>query len=234
MISRTMKFISTMYNISKSPKVYRVYKKSSLAKPPFIVVRAPHPCLHAALDGKFLPYSNLSSNSSGGYNSQCSQMRNLTVHCEPNIEHRNEPKLNLATRDILRRLSPRDTSLNLNRITSLVPDLTEDLLSSVDQPLETRRCAKSGRDYLLCDYNRDSDSYRSPWSNEFNPPVEDATFPSERIRKLEIAANEAFEVYRELYYEGGVGSTYFWDLDDGFAGVVLLKKGTDGNELPVV
>lgn len=40
-----------------------------------------------------------------------------------------------------------------------------------------------------------------------------------------MAANEAFEVYRELYYEGGVGSTYFWDLDDGFAGVVLLKKG---------
>jgi capping protein beta len=45
------------------------------------------------------------------------------------------------------------------------------------------------------------------------------------VRKLEVAANEAFDVYRELYYEGGVGSVYFWDLDDGFAGVVLLKKG---------
>lgn len=49
--------------------------------------------------------------------------------------------------------------------------------------------------------------------------------PSERVRKLEVAANEAFDVYRELYYEGGVGSVYFWDLDDGFAGVILLKKG---------
>ena len=28
------------------------------------------------------------------------------------------------------------------------------------------------------------------------------------------------------YYEGGVSSVYFWDLDDGFAGVVLLKKST--------
>ena len=46
------------------------------------------------------------------------------------------------------------------------------------------------------------------------------------MRKLEVAANEAFGVYRELYYEGGVGSVYFWDLDDGFAGVVLLKKGS--------
>ena len=45
------------------------------------------------------------------------------------------------------------------------------------------------------------------------------------MRKLEVAANEAFDVYRELYYEGGVGSVYFWDLDDGFAGVILLKKG---------
>lgn len=43
---------------------------------------------------------------------------------------------------------------------------------------------------------------------------------------MEIRANEAFDVYRELYYEGGVSSVYFWNLDDGFAGVVLLKKGT--------
>lgn len=32
-------------------------------------------------------------------------------------------------------------------------------------------------------------------------------------------SNEIFS-----YYEGGVSSVYFWDLDDGFAGVVLLKK----------
>jgi len=79
-----------------------------------------------------------------------------------------------------------------------VPDLTEDLLSSVDQPLETRRCKKTGRDYLLCDYNRDGDSWRSPWSNEFEPPVEDAVRPSERVRRMEVKMNEAIDVYREL------------------------------------
>ena len=26
------------------------------------------------------------------------------------------------------------------------------------------------------------------------------------------------------YYEGGISSVYFWDLDHGFAGVILLKK----------
>ncbi|KAJ5542778.1 WASH complex F-actin capping protein beta subunit [Penicillium sp. DV-2018c] len=133
--------------------------------------------------------------------------------------------------DLLRRLNPRNTKKNLQAITSIVPDLTEDLLASVDQPLEVRRCPQTNRDYLLCDYNRDGDSYRSPWSNEFDPPLEDGTVPSERVRKLELAANESFDVYRELYYEGGVGSVYFWDLDDGFAGVILLKKGvTPGSQ----
>ncbi|KAI4171474.1 MAG: hypothetical protein LQ343_004212 [Gyalolechia ehrenbergii] len=128
--------------------------------------------------------------------------------------------------DLLRRLPPHSTSANLDRICALAPDLTEDLLSSIDQPLQTRQCTKTKRDYLLCDYNRDGDSYRSPWSNEFEPEVEDAEMPSERVRRMEVRMGEAVEVYRELYYEGGVSSVYFWDLDDGFAGVVLLKKVT--------
>jgi hypothetical protein len=66
---------------------------------------------------------------------------------------------------------------------------------------------------------------RSPWSNEFTPPLVEATYPSLKLRKLELAANEAFDTYRELYFEGGVSSVYLWDLDPGFAGVVLIKKG---------
>jgi hypothetical protein len=126
--------------------------------------------------------------------------------------------------DLLRRLNPKHTAANLNSLITLVPDLTEELLSSVDQPLQLARCPKTQREYLLCDYNRDGDSYRSPWSNEYTPALADATYPSEKLRKMEIAANQAFDVYRELYYEGGVSSVYFWNLDDGFAGVVLLKK----------
>lgn len=63
---------------------------------------------------------------------------------------------------------------------------------------------------------------------------------------MEVRMGEGIDVYRELYffsfsdflikgglmmenryYEGGVSSVYFWDLDDGFAGVVLLKKSTN-------
>jgi capping protein (actin filament) muscle Z-line, beta len=35
------------------------------------------------------------------------------------------------------------------------------------------------------------------------------------------------------YFEGGVSSVFLWDLDDGgFAGVVLLKKGTHHTSHP--
>lgn len=110
-----------------------------------------------------------------------------------------------------------------------MPDIAEDLLASVDQPLKVQKCKTTHKDYLSCDYNRDGDSYRSPWSNAFDPPIEDGTVPSASLRKLEIAANDAFDVYRDLYYEGGTSSVYFWDLDDGFAGVVLMKKGSSGS-----
>jgi capping protein (actin filament) muscle Z-line, beta len=53
----------------------------------------------------------------------------------------------------------------------------------------------------------------------------DGALPSEKLRKLEVAANEAFDTYRDLYFEGGVSSVYMWDLEKGFAAVVLIKKG---------
>lgn len=41
---------------------------------------------------------------------------------------------------------------------------------------------------------------------------------------MEEQLNAGVDVYRELYYEGGVSSAYLWELEDGFAGVVLFKK----------
>jgi len=38
---------------------------------------------------------------------------------------------------------------------------------------------------------------RSPWSNKYDPPLEDGTVPSEEMRNLEIEANEVFSVYRD-------------------------------------
>uniref|UniRef100_A0A060TE91 F-actin-capping protein subunit beta n=1 Tax=Blastobotrys adeninivorans TaxID=409370 RepID=A0A060TE91_BLAAD len=132
-----------------------------------------------------------------------------------------------AALDLLRRLDPKDIATNINALCRIAPSLAEDLLASVDQPLGVKTCPDENKTYLTCDYNRDGDSYRSPWSGKYNPPISGAPEPSEKLRKLEIVANDAFDVYRELYYEGGMSSVYLWDEDNGFAGVVLLKKGAE-------
>ncbi|XP_003387876.1 PREDICTED: F-actin-capping protein subunit beta-like [Amphimedon queenslandica] len=131
--------------------------------------------------------------------------------------------------DLMRRLPPQQIEKNLSDLIELVPDLCEDLLSSVDQPLKIAKDKETGKDYLLCDYNRDGDSYR--WVNKYDPPIDDGAVPSDRLRKLEIKANETFDTYRELYFESGVCSVYLWDLDHGFAGVVLIKKAGDTEKI---
>lgn len=40
--------------------------------------------------------------------------------------------------------------------------------------------------------------FRSPWSNKYEPPIDDGAMPSARLRKLEVEANNAFDQYRDL------------------------------------
>jgi len=40
--------------------------------------------------------------------------------------------------------------------------------------------------------------FRSPWSNSYDPPLDDGAVPSDRLRKLEMEANSAFDQYREM------------------------------------
>lgn len=137
--------------------------------------------------------------------------------------------------NLMRRLPPRDVRTNLSGLTVLRPELSEEWLQRVDAPLAVKLDAKANKKYLLCDYNRDGDSYRSPWSNTYDPPLEDGFTPSDSLRAVEIAANEVWEAYRDMYYEssGSVSSVYMWDLDKGFAGCWLVKKGVFGRTLCV-
>eukprot|EP01097_Dermamoeba_algensis_P000871 TRINITY_DN1321_c0_g1_i1.p1 TRINITY_DN1321_c0_g1~~TRINITY_DN1321_c0_g1_i1.p1 ORF type:complete len:290 (-),score=90.76 TRINITY_DN1321_c0_g1_i1:94-903(-) len=130
--------------------------------------------------------------------------------------------------DLMRRMPPPQIEDNLANLLDLVPDLTERLLSSVDQPLKVAHDKASGKDYLLCDYNRDGDSYRSPWSNNYDPPLRDGAAPSAELRAVEVEMNDAFNIYRDMYFEGGVSSVYCWDLEAGsWASVILIKKTQD-------
>jgi len=129
--------------------------------------------------------------------------------------------------DLMRRLPPTQTQTNLTGLIDICPDIIEELLSSVDQPLKIAFDKEAGKDYLLCDYNRDGDSYRSPWSNKYFPSLDGGAFPSDETRETEMSFNKGIGIYRELYFEGGVSSSYLWDTDSGFAGCALIKKTQD-------
>ena len=52
---------------------------------------------------------------------------------------------------------------------------------------------------------------RSPWTNQYDPPIEDGVLPPAKLRTIEVAANDLFNSYREMYYEGGgekLGGSY--------------------------
>lgn len=62
--------------------------------------------------------------------------------------------------DLMRRLPPQKCEQNLIDLIGIAPDLCEALLNTIDQPLQVAKDKENGREYLICDYNRDCDSYR--------------------------------------------------------------------------
>jgi capping protein beta len=72
----------------------------------------------------------------------------------------------------------------------------------------------ANKPFLKHEYNRDGDSYRSPWSNTYFPASPDCTFfPSEGLLRMEQKANELFQMYVRLYYDFANTSVYFNDTD---------------------
>ncbi|KAK4428396.1 putative F-actin-capping protein subunit beta [Sesamum alatum] len=130
-----------------------------------------------------------------------------------------------AAMGLMRRVPPKHTETALSALLSLLPQHSSDLLSQVDQPLQVLCDVDSGKEFILCEYNRDADSYRSPWSNKYHPPLDDGPYPSPELRKLEIEANDIFAIYCDQYYEGGFSSVYMWeDENEGFVACFLIKK----------
>lgn len=53
----------------------------------------------------------------------------------------------------------------------------------------------SGREFLKCEYNRDGEAYRSPWSNRYFPEdaaSAEAVYPSSDLVALEQKFNDVF------------------------------------------
>jgi len=134
--------------------------------------------------------------------------------------------------NLMRRMPPSSVENSLAGLIELCPDLTDELLNAVDQPLKIQKDTKAGREFILCDYNRDGDSYRSPWSNTYFPNAE-GFLPTAPLRKMEVEANDIFDTYRKLYFEGGVSSVYFFTTEKdekdskSFGACFLIHKDVD-------
>ncbi len=93
---------------------------------------------------------------------------------------------------------------------------------------------KTQQEYLKCEYNKDGDSYRSPWTNKYYPPIEvgdedegyEPVYPSNELLEMENRANEVFARYANQYYDSNYQtSVYFFDTEDnGFGSCWLIKK----------
>lgn len=122
---------------------------------------------------------------------------------------------------LVKRMPPSSVENCLAGLLSVAPHLTDDLLNNVDVPLTIETDSKDGRSFIKCDFNRDGDAYRSPWSNTYfeeGEAVDGELFPRSDLRTLEIEANAIFDVYRRMYFgDGSISSVYFFETEEGNA-----------------
>ena len=123
----------------------------------------------------------------------------------------------------------------LRDLLSSKPDALHEFVHNVlDFPLKSATDEK--RPFLLCEFNRHGDSYRSPFSNTFSPPLsaEEASIqqPPDALRGLEIQINEVWDAYRQMYYgTESIGSVYLREGDKAaFLGCFLIQKDVTPDE----
>jgi capping protein beta len=125
-----------------------------------------------------------------------------------------------------------DIDKNIDAISSVIyenDDLLNEFLQKVDN--RTKVCKDDPKgEFIMCEQNRDGDSYRSPISNKYFPPTNDAKFPCPKLRTLEELLNKMFKLYIKHYYSiTTICSVYCWELGDSLAdgyGVAVLIKNS--------
>ena len=70
----------------------------------------------------------------------------------------------------------------------------QEVANTLDEPLKIQICPKTNKHYVTSKYNRDLNSYRSPWSNQYNPETEEgAAYPTHVLRGREEFFNIVFD-----------------------------------------
>lgn len=131
-------------------------------------------------------------------------------------------------------LSPNNAEYNFNAISSLIYE-DDDNLSTFTQKVEvpTTICKDDPLgEFLCCEFNRDGDSYRSPYTNKYFPEPEEEEemkqIPQE-LRNLEEKLNKVFKFYLKAYYSpNAICSVYCdtvdEDMNKGFLVNVRIKN----------
>ena len=132
---------------------------------------------------------------------------------------------------LLRHVQPNKIERRRDDVITLCPDLEDEILQTVDIPLTLVTDTVNNCQYIACEFNRDLDSYRSPFSNQYFPALDDGQQIPDRLRRMEIMANTAFASYCHLYYTGGISSVYLWEIDDNVFGLGVFIKNEIDTEL---
>ncbi|OHT14496.1 F-actin-capping protein subunit beta [Tritrichomonas foetus] len=131
----------------------------------------------------------------------------------------------LAAHNLLRHVPPKDIENRLFDTLELNPNLADDLLSKVDIPFQVTYDPDTHKPFIKCDYNRDLDSYRSPYSNKYVPDLPDGLLPPKRLRKMEEMAANVLSQYNLLYYDkGAISSAYCWEIEDSIFGFGIFAR----------
>jgi capping protein beta len=102
-------------------------------------------------------------------------------------------------------------------------------MNNIEKNLEICTDDSMGK-FIKSVYNKFGDSFRSPWTNKFFPPVEQAIYPPEIFRGMEISFNEIYAIFARMYYgEDAISSVYVWEQGDsyenGFNLALLINNG---------
>lgn len=100
------------------------------------------------------------------------------------------------------------------------------------RPLVVNMEDEKGGPFINCELNRDKSSYRSPWTNNFFPFLEESSrFPCNELRILEQHLNKKMKEYAKFYYGNeAISSVYLYEIGEsikkGFNISILIKNET--------
>ena len=136
------------------------------------------------------------------------------------------------TLDIIKLLPPNKVQTFINDHVDAL--LKKDNISSsalfryIIPPLEINNSDTMGP-FINSTFNKESSSYRSPWSNEYYPTISGFKVLPNELRELEIQLNKLVKFYTKIYYSTkAVSSVYIWEVGEsiasGFNCAILIKN----------